>query len=65
MTTKLISLAGLLLMLSSPLFAAADTKQAVQVPSAPEPVQIKSTEAAQPQQQFAWQRVGAPISLET
>lgn len=63
MTTKLISLAGLLLMLSSPAFAAPDTEQAVQVPSTPEPTQ--TVHAPQQSQQLAWQRVGAPISLET
>jgi hypothetical protein len=63
MTTKLLSLAGLLLMLSSPAFAAPATEQAVQVPSTPEPTQ--TVQAPQPHQLLAWQRVGSPISLET
>lgn len=63
MTTKLISLAGLLLMLSSPAFAATATAQAVQAPNPAEPTQ--TVQAPQHPQQLAWQRVGSPISLET
>lgn len=62
MTTKLISLAGLLLMLSSPAFAAPVTEQAVQGAIGPEPAQ--TVQAPQPPRQLAWQRVGSPISLE-
>lgn len=58
MTAKLITLAGLLLMLSSPAFAD---------PAPAQPVQAQgSAEQATPQQpqRLAWQRVGAPLSLE-
>lgn len=57
MTTKLITLAGLLLLLSSPAFAA----------PAPEPATCEAAQTVQvpPQpQRLAWQRVGAPISLD-
>jgi hypothetical protein len=61
MTTKLLSLAGLLLMLSSPSFAA--TAPATQVPSAGQPSQVAPASA--PVQPLAWQRVGSPLSLAT
>ena len=63
MTTKLISLAGLLLMLSSPAFADQTQEQALQVQNAA--AQAQPAPAAQPNQQIAWQRVGSPLSLET
>ena len=62
MTAKLISLTGLLLMLSSPAFAA-DAEPAVQVQTAPESVQ--TAQAPQQPQRLAWQRVGSPLSIET
>jgi hypothetical protein len=57
LTTKLISLTGLLLLLGNPAFAAP-----VQTPVASEPAQ--SVQALPPPQHLAWQRVGAPISLD-
>ena len=54
----LISLAGLLLLLSSPAFAAPAPEPAVSEPD-------RTVQAPQPQQRLAWQRVGAPISLES
>jgi hypothetical protein len=66
MTAKLISLAGLLLMLSSPAFAAPAPDPAVQAASASEPAQTAvSDRATQQPQRLAWQRVGSPLSLET
>ena len=54
-----LSLAGLLLMLSSPVFAA--PAPAVQGPTTGQPPQVAP--ASTPVQPLAWQRVGAPLSL--
>jgi hypothetical protein len=54
-----LSLAGLLLMLSSPAFA--KPAPAVLAPDASQPAQVAP--APQLPQQLAWQRVGSPISL--
>ena len=61
MTTKLITLAGLLLTLSSPAIAAPDPEHAVQVQASVEAA--RTTQRPQQPQRFAWQRVGAPLSL--
>ncbi len=63
MTAKLITLAGLLLMLGSPAFATPVAEPAVQVQGTRQA--DRTAPAPQPPQQLAWQRVGAPISLET
>lgn len=64
MTAKLISIAGLLLMLSSPAFAA-EPEPAVQAPVPPEQAQTAQTpQPDQSPQVLAWQRVGAPLTLE-
>lgn len=61
MTAKLITLAGLLLMLSSSAFATpADTN--IQAPGAKEAAPAAA--APRQPQQLAWQRVGSPLSLE-
>lgn len=64
MTAKLITLAGLLLMLSSPAFA--DPAQAVQaqVQAQGSTEQARSAPATPQLTRLAWQRVGAPLSLE-
>lgn len=62
MTAKLISLTGLLLMLSSPVFAA-DAESAVEAQRAPEP--DRTAQAPQQPQRLAWQRVGKPLSMES
>lgn len=62
MTAKLITLAGLLLLLGNPALAA-NTEPAIQGQNAPEPT--RTAQAPQQPQQLAWQRVGAPLSLET
>lgn len=76
MITKLISLAGLLLLLSSPAFANAahtDSTAPIQIDQSQNVVSVdvdtnvsaSTIPPAQPQvQQLAWQRVGAPLSLE-
>jgi hypothetical protein len=63
MTTKLIPLTALLLMLSSPTFAAPATEPTGKVQGI-QPSD-RTAPAPQPPQQLAWQRVGAPISQET
>lgn len=62
MTAKLITLAGLLLMLGSPAFAAPAQEPPPQVQGASEPGQ--TVQAPQAPRQLAWQRVGAPLSLD-
>lgn len=57
MTTKLLTLASLLLFLGSPALAAPAPG-----PAAREPVQ--TVQASSQPQRLAWQRVGAPISLD-
>lgn len=67
MTAKFITLTSLLLMLGSPAFAAdskgADAHPAEQVKNLQE--QPQTAQAPQQPLVLAWQRVGAPISLET
>lgn len=58
MTTKLISLAGLLLLLHAPVHADAAPLEAVATPA-------PTTAQTAPQaHQLAWQRVGSPLSLQ-
>lgn len=65
MTAKLITLAGLLLILSNPVFAASP-EPAVQAPGSPEAAQDSQTaQQSEETQKLAWQRVGAPLSLES
>ena len=58
MTTKLISLAGLLLLLHAPVHAGAAPLEAL---AAPAPT---ATQTAPQACHLAWQRVGSPLSLQ-
>lgn len=62
MTAKLISLAGLLLMLITPAYA--DPPAQAALAPATGQAQGNTGQAAPQPQRLAWQRVGAPLSLE-
>lgn len=66
MTAKLIPIASLLLLLANPALAAPaeSTAQAPVLARQEQPSQQASPQP-QPAQHLAWQRVGAPLSLET